>query len=131
MRSYITLCIYHNDWHPDLISNALGVEPDRIMCKGERRRKGKIAEHSAWFWGSQGRLETDNIANHIQFMYEMLCVNSEKLCSLKDQKCDLKLFVMCDMPIGNCDFSLESFHLKKFSELNLSITFDLWASLDE
>ena len=75
---------------PSTITDWTGIQPDRMARRGDERRNYKgdlIAPHDDGFWAitSEGKVNSKNINDHLNFLLELLLPHREKLLRVVDE----------------------------------------------
>lgn len=124
-RTYVTLCIYHDDLTPEKMTGYLGVDPDRTVEKGQELSLS-VAPRNGWFWGTRERYNSKDVGFHTQVVLDILSIKNQRLIDLKSLGCEIRLMCFWESSAGNGGPILDHKILMALSKIPLDLHFDIW-----
>ncbi|MFA7484090.1 MAG: DUF4279 domain-containing protein [Vulcanimicrobiota bacterium] len=129
-RTHATLCINCGDYHPDIISEELRLEPTDVSIKGRSRtnsrNRTRIEKYNIWFLCSESFVESLDLRHHLDWLLSNLIPRKEKLSALQ-QKVEFLTYVRCVWwSKGSGGPTLWPEQMTGLAELNLECAFDVY-----
>lgn len=123
-ETYVTLCLYHDQLDPSLITAQLGIEPTSV------KRKEEMNPHSrnGWFYSTEGIVESRDLRRHLYSIISDISIFSEHLEQLRIQGCEMWLSCFWASAAGNGGPILDSQIMLRLGQLSLDLDFDIWFS---
>lgn len=125
-RTYATLCIYHVEITPEEITSCLGLDPDRVVRKGQRLRLGGGAPRHAWIRGTRDKIDSKDLRSHIDFLTSELHDKLKELFDLDSKGCEMRIMCFWASASGNGGPYLDHQVIVKLAELPFDLDFDVW-----
>jgi hypothetical protein len=126
LRTYATLCIYHDSVDPEAITKVLKLKPDRLVKIGDPLLLKKKASSSGWFLGAKDVLRSNNYESHIEWILKKLKKKKKELVLLSKSGFRIWIFCFWESLYGNGGPVLEHKFIKFLSEFPISLSFDVW-----
>jgi Domain of unknown function (DUF4279) len=83
-QTYVTLCLYHDDLGPEVVSQDLGLQPTLAHKRGEIRNAANEQQYAyktgGWFLESTGVVHSRDVRRHIDWLLDLI---EPKLGTLK------------------------------------------------
>ena len=130
--TYATLCIYPPETgDPAALSEKLGLRPSRTQVHGEEVH-GKLKNWpSAWFLGTQGKVETNELRRHIDWLLEQVEDKAEVIQTIQAEGAEVHLSCFWVSAFGHGGPMLDPHILKRLARLNIGISFDIYFAGDK
>jgi hypothetical protein len=125
-RTYVTLCIYHETADPQIISDILNLEPDRLVNNGDLISAGKIAKKAGWFLGTQDICVSNDFRAHADWLLDKLSNKKNELHTLIKTGYEVIFFCFWASKSGNGGPVLDHEFVKRLSEFPIDLEFDIW-----
>lgn len=125
--AHVTLKILPNDSDPTAIGPRLGVEPTRMVKKGELAEPGMLdsaATESAWSLSTEAAGVTGGIGSHVGWLMQQLGANAATLKTLQDEGLGVSLQLQLDRGISR--FSLSHALLTQLQATGLDVEVNLF-----
>ncbi|TQV78280.1 DUF4279 domain-containing protein [Exilibacterium tricleocarpae] len=121
-----TLRVYSETLLIDDFKEILG-EPSRGFSRGDPWSKGKrFRKHS--YWSLSSSIErTCSFDNHLSEILDFAESKKEEIIDLRSKGCDIDISVFFDSDNGQGGAILSSSTMKRLSDLELSLVFDVYA----
>jgi hypothetical protein len=114
---------------PEKVSEILGISPDEIHEKGEKRKNG-IDEwaHGLWCLESEGKIESLDLNAHLTWLVDQLVPVKASIKELNERE-DVEMVISCFwiMPSTNEEYSISPGLLNRLALVNIRIDFDIFA----
>jgi hypothetical protein len=130
-QTYVTLCVYELD--PAVVSEALGLQPDKVRVKGERWKtragwSSVPARVSGWFFGSKGQVDSKDVRRHLDWLLDQIEPHAAALKSI--QAAGGRMTVSCywSSAWGHGGPTLSPSIMSRLADLGLEIWFDVYVS---
>lgn len=113
---------------PDLITETLGILPDRRFRKGDPYgKKGRTRPIGLWSISSSDRVESNNLEQHIVWILEKLEPVQEKLAGfILQDGVDAFFKVVFNLFVHEWDDQIGSQLLKRITELNVHFQISIY-----
>jgi len=130
--TYATLCIYPpGGADPAALSEKLGLRPSRTQVHGEEVH-GKLKNWpSAWFLGTQGKVETNELRQHIDWLLDQVEDKAEVIQTIQAEGAEVHLSCFWVSAFGHGGPMLDQYILKRLARLNIGISFDIYFAGNE
>lgn len=78
--------IMGDEFDPQLITELLGLEPDKAFNKGDKRNEDRPELHRFSFWGLDTKVDRDlSLEKHLEAMLDRLATRTESICELSKE----------------------------------------------
>jgi Domain of unknown function (DUF4279) len=126
-ETYATLCIYLPDnSDPNLVSRDLGIIPSRTQIKGEISNGRVRLWPTAWFYSTQGLLDSKDIRRHLCWILEKVIDQKRTIFRLQDEGSTMVVSCMWVSALGHGGPELPPEILGQLVELRLGVSFDIY-----
>lgn len=127
-ETFVTLRIYSDILSPEEISNSLQIQPSDTTTKGEvvGTKTKKVREHNGWFLSSEGLIESKDCRRHFDFLADKIIPIKARLKKLENEGCEIDISCFWSSENGQGGPTLSPKQLKKLSELEIEIWFDIY-----
>lgn len=125
-RTYATLCIYHDSADPQMISDMLQLNPDKMLKIGDVIRSGKTAISSGWFLGTKDLLQSRDVRYHIEWILNQLNQKKDKIKTLYGLGFKMKILCFWESSSGNGGPVFDHEFICRLSEFPLDLDLDIW-----
>ena len=98
-RTCAKLLIYPGELHPSALTTLLGITPTDTVAIGERKRpnslgRAPIGKVNGWFLSSEGRVQSNDLRRHLDWLIAKLEPSQEQLRKLQS-KAGVRMYVSC------------------------------------
>lgn len=128
-RTYATLCLYHETVNPEEFSARLEIKPDRTVHKGQKLPLS-IAVRNGWFFGTQNRVKSNDLAVHIKWLVDQLLTKHETFSEFQKKGCEIRIMCFWESAFGNGGPVLDHQLLQNLAEIRADLHFDVWFKQD-
>jgi hypothetical protein len=130
--TYATLCIYLPDnANPTALSEKLNIQPSRLQTKGEIRN-GKVKNWpTAWFLETSDQVQSKDVRRHINWLLEHIEDQSDIIKQLQNTDTEVHISCFWASATGHGGPMLDQDILKRISNLNIGISFDIYFAGDQ
>lgn len=127
-ETYVTLRIYSDSISPEEISNSLHMQPTDSTTKGEvvGIKTKKVRKHNGWFLTSDGIVDSKDCRRHFDYLADKINPFKDELKELKSKGCEIDISCFWSSENGQGGPTLSPKQLKKLSELEIEIWFDIY-----
>lgn len=119
-----TLRVHHQSANPELVTAALGLEPDESSAAvtDDRGRKRPMV----WLLSSEGRVESRDVRQHVDWLTSQLEGRAEAIAGLRQEAFAVDVFCRWD-GIGQGGPMLSPHQVSSLAALRLTIRFDTYS----
>ena len=128
-RTCAQLIIYLGNIDPSAITDLLGLEPTRIVRKGERSApnsigRTRLGKLNIWFLSSEDHISSADLRHHLDWLLERLLPKDKELIGLQ-KEVGVSMYVSCPWwsRYGGGGPSLWPEQMRGMAQLNLECTF--------
>lgn len=127
-ETYATLCIYHDELEPQVISSRLGLEASKSQRKGDKQGKQgrRIAPVGGWFLKSRHQVESRDVRRHIVWLLDQLVEKEDELLKLQDEGYEMYISCFWVSKSGHGGPELNHEIMQRLVALRLDILFDVY-----
>jgi Domain of unknown function (DUF4279) len=127
-RCYATLCIETGENDASFVSAHLDIQPTSVQIRGECAATGpaRINALNMWFLSSDGRVDSKDLRNHLDWLFDRIGPNKSQLKSLREMGCELRIscYWLSKEGEGGPTFSVSQ--TKKLAELEIEVWLDVY-----
>jgi hypothetical protein len=127
-ETFVTLRIYSDILSPEEISKNLKTNPTESVTKGDIYgiKSNKIRNNNGWFLTSEGFVESKDCRRHFDFLADKIISLKPNFIGLQNKGCQIDISCFWSSENGQGGPTLSPKQLKKLSELELEIWFDIY-----
>ena len=124
--TYATLCLFHDELEPDVISSRLRLSSSESQKKGQVRRSGHVVPMGGWFLSSQDHVESRDVRRHIVWILDQLIGREDELQRLQDEGYEMDVSCYWLSASGHGGPELNHEIMQRLVSLRLDIWFDVY-----
>jgi Domain of unknown function (DUF4279) len=127
-RCYVSLYVNAGEINPSRVTEYLGAEPTKTQIKGEPARVGskRINPHSGWSLSSKDFVDSRDIRNHLDWLFDRIGQHKAQIESLREMGCELRIWCFWLSKMGQGGPTLSVPQIKRLAELELEICLDIY-----
>ena len=125
-RTYATLCIYSDTLTSSMLTSIIKIHPDNIVYKGEKLHLGEFAQNHGWFLSTQDKIESCDLATHIQWLLDQLENKHKIVYDLYENGCKMRLLCFYESVDGNGGPYFQSNLIKSLGKLPIDLFIDIY-----
>jgi hypothetical protein len=123
IRTYASICVYHNKMNADEMIDVLEYEPSRSKVNLKN-------ENTLCVYSTRDELDSTDLTDHLTFLFESLEDLYGKICKDNHHGFESSVSVFWESPsIGGGGPRLNSEHLKFLGDLGIDVWFDFWGTI--
>jgi uncharacterized protein DUF4279 len=124
--TYATLCIYHDELEPDVVSSRLGLTPSKSQKKGQELGPNRLAPLGGWFLSSEDHVISKDVRRHVAWILDQLEGREEQFLKLKDEGYRTLIFCYWLSAHGHGGPELDPEIMQRLVSFGLLISFDMY-----
>ena len=125
-RIYATFILRGKELDPQAVTELLGITPSRSFKRGDIRTEQKKWPHGFWGLTSDERIQSPDLALHIEWVISQIEPNKEMLVELINGKnIDAEISCFWILPKSREGLSLSSELLERIAALGLNLNLDI------
>lgn len=129
-ETFVTLRIYHEEIMPEAVSRRLNIEPDKMVVKGSRISKKRIAQLNGWFLTSKEKLDSKDCRRHFDWLIHKLTGRGEEISMLSQEGFECYVSCFWVSSSGNGGPSLSPPQMLGLANLGLGVSWDIYFEND-
>lgn len=125
MEGFMALIIEGENLNFQFLKAFIGLEPDRTVKKGQKRKLGKrVWESLEDRWIYEMKFLEENFSEKVSELTDILNIRKDKINKVKETA-SVKITFSIVSELGQFGYTLTSEQLKTFSSLGIDIDFDI------
>ena len=126
-RVYATFMLRGKELDPQLVSELLGMTPTRSFKRGDQRTEEKKWPHGFWGLTSDERIQSTDLALHIEWVINQLEPVRQKLVEImSDKQIDAEISCLWMLSTSHDGLSVSAVLLERIASLGLKLNLDIY-----
>ena len=128
-RTFATLRILAADFTPQQITTAMRLQPSGSHGRGDRRTLrsgGKTESRYGWFLSSEGRVDSLDNRDHLDWLLEQVTSRRTELDALRQKGAAADIFCYWESSNGQGGPALSPPQMRTLADLGLELSYDIY-----
>ncbi len=124
---YATLVLRGNGLNPPEVTDTLELSPSMSFKRGDWRNETDKWNHNFWSLSSQGKIQSSNLATHLEWLLDQLEPIKLRLLEIMNRK-DTEAEISCFwiFPTDHENLNLRPELIQKITELGLGLSIEFY-----